>query len=122
MNRRMFIGGIGVSFLRPFAVQAQSPVRTYRIGILGAGPAAEHARRIEAFRQALRELGWRNERAVTFDERWADAHYERLPRLAAELVALKVDLIFADGGSPAVEAAMTATRSIPIVFPTMGDP
>jgi len=63
-----------------------------------------------------------NERAIKFEEHYADGHYDRAPRLAAELVALKVDLVFADGGTPAVVAAMKATRSIPIVFSTVGDP
>jgi putative ABC transport system substrate-binding protein len=45
-----------------------------------------------------------------------------MPRLAAELVALKVDLILATGGTPSAEAAMKATRTIPIVFPVVADP
>ena len=76
---------------------------------------------MDAFKQRLRELGW-DERSVTFEERWAADRYDRLHSLAGELVALKVDLILASGGTPAVEAAVRATRTIPIVFPTLGDP
>ena len=102
--------------------EAQQVGKSYRIGVLGPSTAAQHAEDIEAFRQALRELGWVNERAITFEERYADGRYERLPQLAAELVALKVDVIFATGGTPAVAAAMKATRGIPIVFSSVGDP
>lgn len=98
------------------------PVKGPRIGVLGAGPASEHIEDIEVLGQALRELGWVNERAISFEQRYADGHYEKLPGLAAELVALKVNLIFAVGGTPAIEAAMKATHEIPIVFPTVGDP
>jgi putative tryptophan/tyrosine transport system substrate-binding protein len=123
MDRRAFISTAALELLAvPLAALAQKSERVYRIGVLGAGTAAQYAHRIEVFRTALRELGWVNKRAIQFDERWADDHYERLPRLAAELVASKVDLIFVTGGTPAVEAAMKATREIPIVFSATGDP
>ena len=105
----------------PLDAEAQQVGRVYRIGVLGASTAAEHAEDLGVFRQALRELGWVNERAIAFEESYADGRYERLPRLAAELVALKVDLIFT-GGTPATEAAMKTTREIPIVFWSIGDP
>ena len=103
------------------AAGAQQVGKVYRIGVLGPTTAAERAKDMEAFRQALRELGWVNERAITFEERWADGHYERLPALAVELVALKVDVVFTSG-TPGVQAAMKATRDIPIVFGSAGDP
>ena len=98
--RRIAVLVVGVvlslySITHPLSVDAQGPGRVYRIGVLGAGTAAQYATRMGAFRQGLRDLGWVDERAITFDEQWADAgHYERLPALAAELVAHKVDLIF----------------------------
>ena len=58
---------------------------------------------------------------VRFEERWAEGRLDRLPELAAELVRLKVDVIVAPG-TPAVLAAKQATREIPIVFPSAGDP
>jgi putative tryptophan/tyrosine transport system substrate-binding protein len=106
----------------PLVAEAQQAGKVYRIGVLAAGTAAQHAPGIRLLREGLRERGWVNEIAITLHERYADGRYERLPQLAAELVALKVDLIFAAGGTPAIEAAMKATRSIPIVFPTVGDP
>lgn len=106
----------------PLAAEAQRVGKVYRIGVLGVATAAQSAEEMSVFRQALRELGWVNVRAINFEERYADGRYERLPRLAAELVALKVDVIFADGGTPAVQAAMKATREIPIVFSSVGDP
>ena len=125
LRKLVFAFGAALSFcsitLPPIA-SAQQPGKIYRIGVLGAGTAAQYAHRMEMFRLALREFGWVDTRAITFDERWADERYERLPRLAAELVALKVDLIFVTGGTPAVEAAMKATREIPIVFSATGDP
>jgi putative ABC transport system substrate-binding protein len=104
------------------AGEARPVGKAPRVGVLGMQSAAESAEDIGVFRQALRELGWANERAIKFEERYADGHYDRLPPLAAELVALKVDLVVADGGTPAVLAAMKATRDIPIVFSTVGDP
>jgi putative tryptophan/tyrosine transport system substrate-binding protein len=126
MNRRhaglaLLLGQLS-SCAAPRAAEAQRAGKVYRIGVLGLQTAAESAEDMGVFRQALRELGWVNERAIKFEERYVDGHYERAPRLAAELVGLKVDLIFADGGTPVVEAAMKATREIPIVFSSVGDP
>ena len=106
----------------PIGAEAQQIGKMYRIGVLGLSTAAENEEDMSVFRQALRELGWVNERAISFEERYADGRYETLPRLAVELVGRNVDLIFADGGTPVVEAAMKATREIPIVFSTVGDP
>ena len=125
LRRAVLVLGVVLSLYSitlPLAVDAQRAGKVYRIGVLGAGTAAQNASRMDAFRQGLRELGWVDERAIAFDERWADGHYERLPALAAELVALKDDLILASGGTPAVEAAMKATRRIPIVVGAISDP
>ena len=119
LARSLVFGICSVTF--PFAAGAQQVGKVYRIGVLWPATAAESAGERGVFRQALRELGWANERAITFEERWADGHYERLPALAAELVALKVDVIFT-AGTPGVQAAMKATRVIPIVFSSAGDP
>jgi len=101
---------------------AQEPSPAFRIGVLGVGTSVGLAPRMDHFRQAMRELGWVNERDIRYVERYADGNYERLPHFAAELVTLKVDLILAVGGSPAILAAMNATKDVPIVFPTAADP
>src|SRR5205085_7891347 len=74
-----------------------------------------------AFRQGLRDSGYVQGRNVVIEYRDAAGHFERLPALAADLVALKVDIIVASGTLAAL-AARHATSRIPIVFPTVGDP
>ena len=115
----------------PLAVEAQpAAAREYRIGYLcgvscwGAtayqypGPA-----RRTAFQQALEERGYIDGRNTVIVYRSVDpAEIHRLPDLAAELVRLKVDIIFAAGDALTVQAAKTATRSVPIVMGISGDP
>jgi putative ABC transport system substrate-binding protein len=79
------------------------------------------ASRLSAFRQGLGETGFIEGRNVTVEYRWAEGQYERLPALASELVHRQVTLI-ATGTMLAVRAADTATKTIPIVFVTAGDP
>lgn len=75
------------------------------------------------FRLKLRELGWIPGKNYVVEERYAEqGKLEKLPELAAELVALNVDLIVAAGGTPPTLAAKRATQTIPIVFPSAGDP
>jgi len=75
----------------------------------------------EAFRQGLRDLGYVEGRNVVIEYRDAEGKHERLPALAAELVALKVDVIVAPP-TPAALAAKQATRTLPIVFFSVSDP
>ncbi len=102
------------------AVEVSRHPPPYRIGILGTASAQSPADQLVALKSGLRDLGWNNDR-VTFTERWADGHPERLPNLAADLVALNVDVIVAFG-APSVAAAMRATQTIAIVFPLGWDP
>ena len=126
MNRsyavRALLVGVFCLCAATLVATAKPTEKVFRIGVLGVSTAAEVADNMRVFRQALHELGWVNERAIVFEERYADGHLERLPQLAAELVALKVDLILAEGGTPGVRAAMKATRQVPIVFSSVGDP
>jgi putative ABC transport system substrate-binding protein len=78
--------------------------------------------RFDAFRQGLRELGYIEGKSILIEDRSAEEQYERLPALAAELVRLRVEVIVADGGTRSILAARNATQTIPIVFPTVGDP
>jgi putative ABC transport system substrate-binding protein len=101
---------------------AQQPGRAYRIGVVGPGNEAYYASRMNALREALRQLGWIEGTSFVFVNRFAGRNYDQLPRLAAALVAQNVELILAVGGTRSIDAAMKATKQIPIVFTTVGDP
>jgi ABC-type uncharacterized transport system substrate-binding protein len=105
----------------PLTAEVQSPAKVWRIGFLSPGWFALHTRNREAFVQGLRELGWMEGHNIAIEYRYAEGSYERLPALAAELVRLKVDVIFAPS-APATQAAKQATTTIPIVMATLGDP
>jgi putative ABC transport system substrate-binding protein len=77
---------------------------------------------LEAFRQGLRELGYLEGRNVLIEYRSAEGRPDRLPDLAAELVALNVDVIVTGGGTLAALAAQRASRTVPIVVVSVGDP
>ena len=76
----------------------------------------------EAFRQGLRELGYVDGKNIIIEYRWAEGKVDRLPSLAADLVRLKVDAIFASGAVQPALAAKNATTTIPIIFVGVGDP
>ena len=99
-------------------VTAQPPRHTARVGILNAG-AAQDAR-ADYLRDELRELGYIEGQNLGITYRWADGRQERLPELAAELVASQVDVIVAIGAS--VWAAKQQTSTVPIVIAFSGDP
>ncbi len=105
----------------PFATEAQQAAKVARIGFL-SGSLANGPHLPEAFRQGLRDLGYIEGRDVVIEYRDAEGKYERLPALAAELVALKVDVIFVGGATPSALAAKQATKTIPIVFAAIPDP
>jgi putative ABC transport system substrate-binding protein len=105
----------------PLAAEAQQAAKIARIGYL-TGNLASAPHLPEAFRQGLRDLGYVEGRNVVIEYRDAEGKPERLPALAAELVALKVDVIVAAEGTPPALAATQATRTLPIVFTTVGDP
>ncbi|MET3839938.1 ABC transporter substrate-binding protein [Bradyrhizobium sp. OAE829] len=121
MRRRDFmtllVGASGVAW--PFAADAQRPARIARIGYLATNLINQGL--LEAFRQGLRDLGYVEGRNVVIEYRDAQGKLEPLPALAAELVALKVDVIVASS-TAAAQAAKQATAVIPIVFATVPDP
>ena len=98
---------------------AQPAQKVYRIGYLSAPTRESVANGVEAFLRKLHDLGWVEGRNLEIEYRWAEGNVDRLPALAAELVARNVDLIVAPAGSAAL-AAKNATTRIPIVmiFPT----
>ena len=103
----------------PPAADAQQPARIARIGYLASNLANQGP--LEAFRQGLRDLGYVEGRSVVIEYRDAQGKLEPLPALAAELVALKVDVIVASSTAAAL-AAKQATTVVPIVFTTVPDP
>jgi len=108
-------------FAAPLATEAQQPANIRKIGYLSPAWFTLHTPNREAFSQGLRELGWVEGRNIAIEYRYAEGEYDRLPDLAAELVRLKVDVIFAPS-APATQAAKEATTTIPIVMDTLGDP
>ena len=122
MDRRAFLATLtGGLLAAPLAAKAQPAGKVARIGYLSASspPIAPHQH--EAFLQGLRDLGYVEGRNLVIEYRFAERKFERLPALAAELVALKVDVIAA-GNTPAALAAKQATRTLPIVFWGAADP
>ena len=122
MRRREVItllGGAAAAW--PLAARAQQSGRLPTIGFLGANTPDAQARWTAVFVQRLRELGWIEGRTVAIEYRWAEGSPERSAEIAQEFVRLKVDVIFASGGT-AVLAVKQATSAIPIVFPAAGDP
>lgn len=92
------------------------------IGFLSSRSSGESAYLVAAFRQGLGETGYVEGQNALVAFRWAEGDYDRLPRLAAELVELRVAVIFTAGGPPAAFAAKAATQTIPIVFSATIDP
>jgi putative ABC transport system substrate-binding protein len=120
MRRRDFITTIAGSVAAwPLLAHAQGE-RMWRIGYLGSGRATDFANRIEAFRTGLRDLGYAEGRNVAIEFRWA-TNRDQFPELAADLVRMNVDVIFATS-STEVEPARQTTKTIPIVFATHADP
>ena len=95
--------------------------RCTRIGYLALANQTTSGPNVDAFRQGLREFGWVEGQNVSIEYRFPDGETARLPGLAAELVRLNVDLIFAVASPPA-KAAPQATDSVPIVFSGVADP
>ena len=121
MERRAFIAGVAGGLLAaPLAAGAQPAPRNARIGYLATNLATTpHLQ--DAFRQGLRDLGYVEGHNVVIEYRDAEGKLERLPALAAELIALQVDVILA-GGTPQALAAKHASRTLPIVFAAAADP
>jgi putative tryptophan/tyrosine transport system substrate-binding protein len=98
--------------------EAQQPKKVPRIGYQGAGSPDENE---EAFRQGLRELGYVEGQNIVIEWRFAEGKLDQVPRNAAELVRLKVDVIVT-GGAGDTRAAKAATSTIPIVMTNDNDP
>jgi putative tryptophan/tyrosine transport system substrate-binding protein len=120
MRRRELITLLCSAAMWPLAVRAQQKAMPV-IGYLGSGSPGTSAPFVAAFHRGLGESGYVEGRNVAIEYRYAEGRNDRLPALAADLVARKVDVIVATGGS-APRAAKAASQTIPIVFTIGGDP
>jgi putative tryptophan/tyrosine transport system substrate-binding protein len=127
MRRREFVallGGVTVwPILWPRTASAQQAAAMRRIGILMPYTASdtEMQAHLLAFRQELQKLGWTEGRNIQFDERWTGDDMNLIRTNAASLLELKPDVLFALGGR-VIPVLMMKTSSVPIVFPSGGDP
>ena len=121
MKRGLFIAAFALSLLVGLpGAQAQQAAGVYRIGFLGSTSLSGYASQVEAFRRGLRDRGYFEGKNLVIEFRWAEAKYERLPELAAELVRLKPDVLVTHG-PPGALAAKRATDTIPIVVGVLGE-
>ena len=122
MRRREFItllGSIAVAGGRPLYANAQGTTKVWRVGILDTTSAK--SANVEAFRNALSQLGYVEGQNLIIEYRSGEGRIERFPDLAAEMVGLKVDVIVTRG-TPAVIAAENSTKTTPIVMAAIGEP
>jgi putative tryptophan/tyrosine transport system substrate-binding protein len=123
MRRREFIAGLGASAVWPIAARAQQGERIRRLGVvMGYAKSDPETRRdAAAFSQVLEKHGWTEGRNLRVDWRFADGDESRARTLAAEIVALKPDAIFATN-TIVVRALHAATTTVPIVFALVNNP
>ncbi len=117
MNRRSFLGVVGCAFGTVASNASSQQPRIYRIGYLH--PTGPQDVGYPAFRRGMTDLGYVFGANAIIEERFAERRLERLPGMAAELVANRVDVIVAVS-PPAIQAARAATRTIPIVMAFSG--
>src|SRR4030095_7174819 len=101
--------------------EAQQPAKVAKIGFLGVRSASRQAPGSEAFRRELIKLGNVEDKNITLEYRDTEGKLDRLSAVADELVRLGVDVLVT-AGTPAAPALKHATRTIPIVFTSVGDP
>jgi putative ABC transport system substrate-binding protein len=117
MKQSYFCVTLGTLLLAlSISAEAQQPKKVPRIGYLSGVDPARESIRSEAFRLALRELGYIEGQNIAIEYRYAEGKRDRYPELAAELVRLKVDIIVGPSGSAPIRAAKNATKTIPIVM------
>lgn len=121
MNRKL-VWLLTVLLFASFGLaEAQQVGKIPRIGFLGSSPPARVQTYVDAFRDGLKDLGYIEGQNIRAEYRYADGKFDRLPNLAAELVRLRVDVIFAQA-APAIRSAKEATSTIPVVFEILADP
>ena len=121
LRRRAFLCGTVTLLACPLIAHAQSAGKPARVGILVLTSATPSTAAADQLRSGLRELGYVDGQTIVFEYRAADGKVERLPELARQLAAIRVDVIFA-ASAPAALAAKQVTATIPIVFAGIPDP
>ena len=120
VTRRRVMLALGASAFAPLASYAP-PRKVWRIGLLLENEQSIYIRRLDGFKAGMSALGYAEGRDYVIEHRSAQSDLARLPALAVELVTLKVDVILAAGTSSAL-AASKATREVPILIATVGNP
>ena len=122
MTMRSLIVGVamGAALLSAHA-SAESLERVARVGFVGAESPSTALRGVAGFWERLRELGWVEGQNLVIEQRWAEGQIDRLPALMNEVVSRNVDVLVTFS-TPAAVAAKNATRTVPIVVASMGDP
>ena len=121
MRRREFVSLLGAAAAWPLAAYGQQAAKLPILGFVGSDSPDPYAIRLRAFRLGLKATGFTDGQNVAIEYRWAEGHNDKLPALTADLVARQVAVIVAPT-TPSVLAAKAATKTIPIVFFTAGDP
>jgi putative ABC transport system substrate-binding protein len=118
MRRREFVTGFAGALALPSYARAQQALPL--IGYFNSGRERTQAKNVAAFREGLKEAGFIEGRNVAIEFRWADNQFDKLPALAAEVVARRPAIIVSN--TLAARAAKSATATVPIVFTTGSDP
>ena len=119
-RRAVFAAILVLSFLAaPLVAEAQQPPKAPRIGVIGERAPTDPF--ITAFRQGLRELGYTEGQNIVIEYRFTHGVLDRVPKIAAELIRLKVDVLVV-GGTVSAQSVKAVTSTVPIVFTTAGDP
>jgi len=121
MKRRELLLMLGAAMTVVRSLRAQQKAMPV-IGFLSSEGSGALAPRLAAFRQGLSETGYVEGQNVAIEYRWAEGRFDRLPKLAADLVGRKVNVIATSGGDFTAVAAKNATSLTPIVFLAAGDP
>ena len=121
MTRRKILWALVAGAVAGPLFAQQRPAKVMLIGYLDTSSAAIANVRLDRLKAGLRDLGYAEGKNFVITARWAETQYERLPALAAELLAQRVDLIVA-AGPAAIQTVRQATTSVPVVIAASGDP